>query len=248
MNDSTMNIINEKVLVLHVKKGYEDRAENIERMLKDKGISFEYILDGDIPDLTPEILNRYFKGERVSASAGTSCTMKHFYAYEYIIKHNLPGALILEDDMILYDNFIPIFNQCMEERQKRSMSNILISFEDSSFHFVPRSQRVKGLHLYKGPRDRFTGCYYISNECAKQIMDYVEKNKCDLVSDRLHNFLIAPPNSLQYYWCHPTIATQGTHNGLFPSSISQKSAQKQNYRKNIWKLKLFYKKLIYWFR
>lgn len=247
MNSSTTNMISEKVLVLHVKKGYEDRAKNIEKMLKDKGIPFEYILDGDIPDLTPEILMHYFKGDRLSASAATSCTIKHFYAYEHIIEHNLPGALILEDDMILYDNFIPIFNQCMEERQKRSLSNILISFDDSSFHFVPRSQRVKGLHLYKEPRDRFTGSYYISKECAQQIMDYVEKNKCDLAIDRFHTALITSDN-LQYYWCHPTTATQGTHNGLFPSSISMKSAKKQNYRKYTWKLKLMYKKLLYWFR
>lgn len=33
----------EKVLVLHVKKGYEERARHIEQMLHEKGIEFEYV-------------------------------------------------------------------------------------------------------------------------------------------------------------------------------------------------------------
>ena len=42
----------EKVLVLHVKKGYEERARHIEQMLHEKGIEFEYVTDGDKPDIT----------------------------------------------------------------------------------------------------------------------------------------------------------------------------------------------------
>lgn len=239
--------IQEKVLVLHVKTGYEDRARNIERMLGERGIPFEYITDGDQADLTPDILQRYFSGRMKAVTAFTSCAMKHFYAYELIIERNLPGTLIMEDDMLLYDNFIPVFNKCMEECKSRALSNILISFEDSNLCFVPRSQRVRGIHLYKGTCDRFTGCYYISQECARQIMDYVVKNKSSLPIDGLHNALISEIG-LQYYWCHPTIATQGSHTGLFQSSISKKSANRQTYRKFTWKVKLIYKKLLYWFR
>ncbi|MBO5157467.1 MAG: glycosyltransferase family 25 protein [Prevotella sp.] len=239
--------VQEKVLVLHVKTGYEDRAAHIENMLKEKGITFEYITDGDKTDLTPDILRQYFAGGMQAVTAPTSCAMKHFYAYEHIIQNNLTGALIMEDDMVLYDNFIPVFNKCMEERKHRGLSNILISFEDSNLRFVPRSQRIRGTHLYKGACDRFTGCYYISQECARQIMDYVSRNKSSLPIDGLHNTLMTN-HGLQYYWCHPTIATQGTHTGLFQSSISKKSANRQNYRKHTWKLKLCYKKLLYWFR
>lgn len=246
-NKKLRNMIQENVLVLHVKHGYEDRARNIEAIMNGLGISFEYITDGDMDDITPEIMDRYFSGIMHKIFAPTSCTLKHFYAYEYILKYNLPGALILEDDMVLYNNFIPIFNKCMQERHRRDLENILISFEDSNLSFVPRSQRVKGLHLYKGSRDRFAGCYYISNVCARQIMQYVNDNKCDLPIDCFHNALRVRIG-LPYYWCHPTIATQGSHTGLFRSSISEKSAKRQNYRKITWHIKLAYKKALYWLR
>lgn len=237
----------EKVLVLHVKVGYEERAKHIESMLRNKQIPFEYITDGDQPDITEEILDRYFTGDMHKITPATSCALKHFYAYERILQNNWDGALILEDDMIFYNNFIKVFDRCMQECKDKDYSNILISFEDSSLHFVPRSQRKKGIHLYPARRDRFTGCLYISRECAQLIMNYVAQYKCNLPIDLLHKDLITKA-SLPYYWCHPTIATQGTHTGLYSSSICEQSARKTNYRKYTWKAKLAYKKLLYWLR
>ena len=57
------SVITEKVLVLHVKQGYEERAKHIEKMLGELHIPFEYILDGDIKDITTEVLQKYFKNE-----------------------------------------------------------------------------------------------------------------------------------------------------------------------------------------
>ena len=45
------SVITEKVLVLHVKQGYEERAKHIEKMLGELHIPFEYILDGDIKEI-----------------------------------------------------------------------------------------------------------------------------------------------------------------------------------------------------
>lgn len=104
----------EKVLVLHVKKGYEERARHIEQMLHEKGIEFEYVTDGDKPDITADILDHYFADQMHQVTAATSCALKHLYAYERILQNNWNGALILEDDMIFYKHFIPIFNKCMQ--------------------------------------------------------------------------------------------------------------------------------------
>ena len=82
---------------------------------------------------------------------------------------------------------------------------------------------------------------------AKKIVDYVNNNKCDLPADLFHKALITRIG-LPYYWCHPCIATQGTHNGIFPSSICAASAKKQHYRAWTWQLKLAYKKLLYLMR
>lgn len=236
-----------KILVPHVKEGYEERARFISDMLRREGLQFEFILGGDISDLTPEVLDRYFTGKMKQPSATTSCAMKHLLACEYVLEHSLPGALVMEDDMILYKNFQKVFDECMAEMESDHIDNALINFEDSALRFVPGSQRRKGKHLYRAARDRFAGCYYLSRGAARLIMDYVGEHKCDKNADEFHQALISRA-ALPYYWCHPCIATQGTHNGLFPSSIDEKSAAKQRYRANTWKLKLAYKKLIYLFR
>ena len=46
------------IFVLHVREGYEDRAAHIDAMMARLGLSFEYMLDGDKCDLTPEVLDR----------------------------------------------------------------------------------------------------------------------------------------------------------------------------------------------
>lgn len=236
-----------KILVLHVKKGYEERERLMRDVLGKAGLDFEFILDGDLEDLTPERLERYFTGEMKQVAPYTSCTMKHLLACEYVIEHQLPGALVLEDDMILYKNFRKVFAECMEELARDHIDAALINFEDSALRFVPGRQRRWGKHLYRAQRDRFAGCYYVTQAAAKMIMDYVYEKKCDRISDVFHKSLIERIG-LPYYWCHPCIATQGTHNGLLPSSLNEQSAAKQRYRANTWKLKLAYKKLIYLFR
>lgn len=240
-------MIQSDVIVLHVRTGYEKREQHIRRMFDKMNIDFEFILNGDMADITPDVLDSYFTGVMHKVSAETSCALKHLLAYEQIVTRKLPGALILEDDMVLYDNFTEVFNDCMSEMTHRHIEDALISFEDSTLRFVPFSQRRKGQHLYIASRDRFAGCYYITYRTAERIVDYVNKNKCDLPADLFHTALITRIG-LPYYWCHPCIATQGTHNGLFPSSINTQSAAKQKYRARTWQLKLAYKKLLYLFR
>lgn len=239
--------ITEKVLVLHVKQGYEERARHIEKMLAELHIPFEYILDGDINDITPEVLDKYFKDGKENMhgnTAKTSCCYKHFLAYEYILKNNLKGVLILEDDCILDKKFPQVFNLCMKEFEKMPTKNILISFEDSRLRFIPRSQRIKGQYLYKGDKDRMTGAYYISRGAAEEIMNYVAKNKCERPIDLLHSLLIKEEN-FPYYWCQPTVASQGSFTGKFHSSISSK---KEFCIWASWRFKLTYKRLLYFLR
>ncbi|WP_036858005.1 glycosyltransferase family 25 protein [Segatella baroniae] len=240
-------MISSKILVLHVKKGYEDRQKHIEKMMKSWGYSFEYILDGDMDDLNQEFVHQYFTGEMDCISPATSVATKHLKAARYIVDHQLDGALILEDDMLLYPNFEKVFNQCLSEIQNRHLAKALISFEDSSLYFVPGSQRKKGQHLYIAKRDRFAGALYCTREAAELILQHVRENRCDMPIDLYHTSLIQRAG-LNYYWCHPCIATQGSHTGLFASSINEKSAKKKTYRRLTWNLKLAYKKLLYYLR
>lgn len=239
--------ISKPILVLHVKNGYEEREAHMRRELGKIGADFTFILDGDKTDMTEEVLKKYFVPEMQEVTAGNSCSLKHLMACKYIIEHDLPGALVFEDDMLLYKNFVRVFNECMEEIERRQLENPLVNFEDSALRFVPRSQRKKGQHLYPMMRGRFAGSLFYSRGVAEQIVNYVEKHRFDVPMDVLQGEL-TKRIGLHYYYCHPTIATQGTHNGLFASSLDATSARKQRYRARIWRFKLAYKKLVYFFR
>jgi Glycosyltransferase involved in LPS biosynthesis len=242
------SLYNQETLVLHVKEGYAERATHIESMLKKMQIQFKYILDGDKPDLTKEVLDKYFgnggSADMYGKYSRTSCAYKHILAYEYIVNHNIPGALILEDDIILHHDFVDIFNSTMAEVKKLSYANFMISYEDSRLRFVPRSKRTKGIYLYPGNKGRMTGAYYIDQVAAKCILDKIKDEKCIEPIDILHEEFLKKKR-LTYFWCQPTIASQGSFTGLFKTSISSK---KQKCEKLQWLFKLHYKKMLYFFR
>lgn len=222
----------------------------MEKMLGNLGIKFEYVLDGDRSDMNMDIVNRWFKGVMNQINNESSCALKHLYAYKQIVEQNLPGALILEDDIFVKDNFISGINACLKEYWSKVNNGLkpgLISFEDSSLKFVPESQKVKGQMIYKAPRDRFAGCYYVPYESAKMMLEYAEINKIGKPIDLWHTTLIEEIDQ-PYYWSSPTFASQGSHNGKFPSSISKGSFTRHVYQRFSWILKRAYKVLLYRFR
>lgn len=236
------------VLVIHAKH-LTDRLAHMERQLQDWPGDVTYILDDDKDELTDEIINKYFVPgcELYNKSGATSCAVKHLKACEYIVSHQLEGALVLEDDIVLHPHFMENFEKTLEEYHRMySEMPVLISYEDSSLQFIPRSRRVKGKWLYEAPlgRVRFTGALYYSNKVAQAILSEVYANKCNIAIDHYHMNLYRK-GVIYSLWCEPCLATQGSFTGAFISSIGGQVRAFEYYR---WKLKYVYKRLIYWFR
>lgn len=232
------------IFIIHVKKGYEDRQKHIDRMLKGK--SYQYVTDYDISDITEDDLNKRVKGDLVKAMPAVSCAMKHLECYRLILNNNLPGALVLEDDIVLHKRFGNIFERSLKEADIQGYLHeaSIINYEDTRLRFIPRSQRKAGQTLYKGDRDRMTGAYYITANGADAILDYVKKNKLSEPIDLLHNTMLKH-GLLTYLWSQPTVATQGSHVGKFKSSINFKQSRIDPLR---WQLKRMYKRALYLFR
>lgn len=248
MSNNTLE--NTKIYVLHVKKGYEEREQHIVKLMKNMNLSFEWILDGDMDDITEEILDTYFKENSVmhEVAPHTSCALKHFLTYRNIVENQLPGAIVLEDDIILYPNFKKVFEELLREIDTQDIKNPIVYLEDDALKFVPRSLRKKGQHLYRIVNSsHFTGCMYVTYGAAKHILDVVEREKTDLPIDVYHEYLLQH-RDLNLLFCHPFIATQGSHTGLFASSINAQSAKKQKKRQYTWLLKKWYKQLLYFCR
>lgn len=214
-----------QVFVAHVKVGYEDRARHIDAHLGALGVPFEYLLDGDIPDLDPGRLETYFTGEEMKRPSGiTSCAMKHLLVYEEIVRRDLPGALVLEDDIFLTRDFLPVFAATLDELARqpdRAAEPALISYENSSLRFVPPEELVPGQHLYARDRGRCTGAYWVNRAGAESMLRYTRAHRCHRPIDHYHNHLVAA-GALRIYWCHPAIAEQGSHSGVFGSAIDER--------------------------
>src|SRR6187401_1566294 len=110
----------DRVYVIHVRKGAEDRAAFIERQLARLGIEFEYVLDGDRDQLTPQVMARWFHGAMATPTADTSCSFKHLTACERIVRDGHDTALVLEDDIVLPAHFVEALNRSILELRARA--------------------------------------------------------------------------------------------------------------------------------
>ena len=237
-----------KTLVIHAAK-LKERGEHINKMLRSIGIDYEFIKEADLDQLNEETLCRYFvKGHEMAQHMlpRYSCATKHFLAYEYIVEHDMDGALVLEDDIVLHKVFCQYFEQSVNELHERFAGRpAMISYEDSSLQFIPRRQRKKGQLLYPGKKDRMAGAYYMSRKCAEAILQDLAANKCPTTDADTYHYELLKRGVIDYLWCQPALATQGSFTGAFRSSLSSKKDRMIEIR---WWFKKNYKHLLYWLR
>ena len=133
------------VLVIHAKH-LTDRLAHMERQLQDWPGDVTYILDDDKDELTDEIINKYFVPgcELYNKSGATSCAVKHLKACEYIVSHQLEGALVLEDDIVLRPRFREDFEKTIESLKADAVSEI--HYADSCKEIpVPKWMMMPGM-------------------------------------------------------------------------------------------------------
>jgi glycosyl transferase family 25 len=155
-----------QIFVIHV-KGDKQRAEHINNELSKFNLEAEFILDGNIEDITEQRLDKYFDGKMHTISATTSCSLKHIIAYEQILKRNIDKVLIFEDDIILKSNFIQIIEQILLEIENRGLANYIVSLENTNHAYIKKNELINNQILYKKETSRCAGAYLIDYEGKK---------------------------------------------------------------------------------
>ncbi len=214
------------------------------QMMAKFGLSFEYMLQGDIADFSPELLEKYFDEAfvRSHSPAVVSCALKHLLIYEKMLADGVDNALILEDDVFLMPNFTEVFNRSMAELKATGMHDVaLINYENSTLQFAADHSSAKDKVLFQAEKSRCAAAYFLSHALAKEIVAYTREHKCNRPIDWYHNTLIGKIE-LQHFWCHPPIVEQGSHNGKIPSLLDQKRTGL--FRQISWRLQKFYKSSI----
>ncbi len=223
------------IFVLHCKAGYPERRDFIEKQFQRHSISFEYVLDWDISDLNPEVIERHFV-PGISPRL-MSANLKHKRALEIILERGEERALVMEDDIFLFEEFEERIKKVVEESKALPPDHV-IYLSNSCNKYTPRSRRRSGVHLYENDHSRAADCYLITLGACQKRLRWLESNKISTACDHLFNRMDAEAE-VRIYWAEDPIAEQGSMSGRFLSSVQARhSLWVQRVR---WALDKFYK-------
>jgi GR25 family glycosyltransferase involved in LPS biosynthesis len=212
-----------RVYIVHYRKLHE-RKESILRQLEKHHITdYEFVdIDRDeVDNFDTKNMDR-----TVLNDAQVAIFLSHLAIFEKI--RDDPGqeeGLILEDDVLLHENFKDIFSAYRQELP--SDYDMLFLGNGCDLHVSPTSPD-KHIYLKCPPWEgditasRCTDSYLVHKKCAIAMLDAFHHSPSPIrvANDHWLNN-VTRDHKLVVYWAEPTIATQGTQCGVFPFSYSR---------------------------
>ena len=138
----------------------------------------------DIPVLNakiPEVLDKFyldnpdFKLVNWQAKKGeVGCFGSHYLAWKYLVESDLDYLTIFEDDIILHDNFLEIYNQSLNNLP-RNWDVFSIFIDANQLDRFDRSHEIN-YYIAKGYQDWSTLGYVVSKAGAQKMLDFVKNN------------------------------------------------------------------------
>ena len=205
--------------VIHA-RSLPERTEHIQRELDHAGIAFEWVLECDADEITPEIDSLYFDPTADLTMKQKSCAMKHIIAMQRIDKANHDFAIVFEDDAILVPDFCTRLKAVLDEAQRWPRPRILHLGAATNF-YTPASQMRPGQNIYVGNRVRNMEAYVLGAIEARARLDWIARNPMDEPIDIAFNFG-DPAMGIPFLWPEPPLAEQGSLTGAFKSSLDRK--------------------------
>jgi len=210
-----------KIFVIHYKKLVDRKKHILEQFKKYNIIDYEFI-EIDRDELENENINIFQENYSKSQIA---ITLSHIYAYKQI-SEKYDNGLIFEDDVILSNNFIDIFNIYIAQLPENY--DMLFIGDGCNLH-IENDKLIPNKYIYEkclyptswggDGLGRCVDSYLVNKKCAIELCNYINNltYKINIPIDFLLND-IGRDKNFKIYWAEPTIVTQGTQNGLFISS------------------------------
>lgn len=225
----------DKIFILHCKLGYEARAEFQRRQFAREQIPFEFFVEGDVADMTPEIMKKYFS---VSMSpVAHSCAYKHFLVWKKIAEGGYSRCVVFEDDTILQPGARAELEAIVRETRELS-SDVVVYLSNAGNKYTPRSRLRPGKRLYLSDHSRAADAYLLGAEVARKRVGWIEQHRIEMPIDHQVN-RIDPELSIKMYWAEDPISENGSMTGAFSSSFENRYSLEQ--RRWRWQLDKFYK-------
>jgi GR25 family glycosyltransferase involved in LPS biosynthesis len=209
-----------KIFVLHYSK-LTDRKQNILTQFEKHNITdYEFIelFDKDALSQYTYLFDHHYRMNMLSLF------LKHLWVYKEI-ENKYDYALILEDDVILSDNFVETLNKYMTELP--ADYDMLFIGDGCNLHIkdITNTKCIYEKSLYPNIWEgdgaaRCSDSYIVNKKCAVKLNEYITKSstKIKVGIDWWIN-IAARDNNLKVYWSEPTIVTQGSQNGMFKREI-----------------------------
>jgi len=211
-----------KIFIIHYDK-LINRKEKILQQMNKFNLDFEFISNHGKDKLTIED-RRKFKNLR---DGEISVALHHIECYKRIVCDNLNEALILEDDVLLRDNFVFLLDLYIKQLPQNW--NMLFIGDGCGLH-INNKLFIKNQFIYKKENSVFGK----PNEGATRCLDsyLINKKTAEIIVEKLNmpNYTILVPadfwmncvirnNNFNVYWAEPTIVTQGSEKGVYKSSL-----------------------------
>jgi glycosyl transferase family 25 len=230
------------IYIIHALSGYDMHEQRLKKLLPETNIPFSFITKGDPSIWSRKEIDKLFHRDiRNKLKQGVlSCTLNHIYAYMEMIKAGHEYAIVFENDPYFLDGikgFRPKVEALLQEASSIN-EGFIISLENTTLRFPPKSKRTRGKLLYKANQGRAAGAYLINRAAAQAMIINLESHKCDNVIDWWHNGMI-DRGVVDMYWAHPALTEQGSHNGKLHAGISSKNAS--FFRQFKWNAQKLYK-------
>ena len=124
-----------------------DRRKKIEKQFSKLKLRFEWFDAIRGISLSDEEIARLCDLEAIKNSNGwlnrgaLGCALSHYYVYKEIIKRNFPYAIVLEDDVLLQDNFEEVVKNCVDQAKENEV--ILLYYKSWEALQLSKNDQVK---------------------------------------------------------------------------------------------------------
>jgi glycosyl transferase family 25 len=203
------------ILVINV-KSFVERRIHVEAELDRFGLHGQFIHEFDAGEITDELDRRWFAGGELNRGQ-KSCALKHIAALTKVVEQGWQRCLVLEDDVVLADDFSAGVRAALEETRDQPHPFVIYIGAGGNF-YTPASQREPGRRIYPATRGRFTDSYIIGAEEAALRLAHMEEQPMTKPIDVVFES-IDRAAGIRFLWLENPVVEQGSKLGLFRTSL-----------------------------
>lgn len=208
-----------KTFVVTTKDNHK-RQESINCQAKKFQLDIEYIWDFDADDIDVKKIEEKYESSLLPLRS-ISALMKHFEAHRRLLEQELDIALVVEDDVILFENFgkrIHKLVQALKDTNRPGL--VFLGGADNRIDHNFLAAAAHGEPLIKKPLSTAEAYLIEPLGASKRLKWLEEAHRIKLPADHLLT-AIDLELGIDQYWGESPLATQGSIIGKFPTTLDK---------------------------